>query len=421
MLPHTEADVPPGIGELLEIMGRLDQGLVGRRQVGGAAHQGRGLFGDGVEHLSGGGPGRHGAVRRLEIGNVFIPALFQGPGLGFFPVPGQPRVFFLEFIEPLLPIGLFQGPRLDAFSIGYQRIIGHAETEFLVAAQIAFGEPDLLHPQRRAVGVRGALLVGAAVSDMGAQDDDGGHLRFGLGRFQGRENGGHIVAVHHREHMPAHGLEPKPHILGKADVGASLDGDLVVVVNADQLSQPQVAGQRGRFIRDTFHEIAVAAHDIGVMIHDFLSHPVESGGQVAFGHGHAHGGGKPLSQRAGGGFHAGGDAVFGVARGFAVQLTKLLNILGAQVVTGQGQQAVEQHRGVSPGEDEPVPVGPLGIFGVVFHHLGPQHIGGRGQPQRGAGVAGFGLLNGVHGQGADNVDTGGVFHCPGGRQVVAHG
>ena len=40
----------------------------------------------------------------------------------------------------------------------------------------------------------------------------------------------------------------------------------VVVVQADQLAEPQVAGQRRRFGRDAFHQVAIADDHVGVVI-----------------------------------------------------------------------------------------------------------------------------------------------------------
>ena len=45
--------------------------------------------------------------------------------------------------------------------------------------------------------------------------------------------------------MPAAGLVALGDVLGEGDVGAPVDGDVVVVVQGDQLAQLQVTGQGG--------------------------------------------------------------------------------------------------------------------------------------------------------------------------------
>jgi hypothetical protein len=61
--------------------------------------------------------------------------------------------------------------------------------------------------------------------------------------------------------------------------------------------------------------------------------------QDLLGQRHADGVGDALAQRAGGGLDAGGVAVFRVARGLAVQLAEVLQVVDGQIVAGEVQQA----------------------------------------------------------------------------------
>ncbi len=61
----------------------------------------------------------------------------------------------------------------------------------------------------------------------------------------------------------------------------------------------------------------------------------------------------------------GGDAVLRVARRLGVQLAEVLQLLDRQVVAGQVQQRVEQHRAVAVGQHEAVAVGPVRVGRVV--------------------------------------------------------
>jgi hypothetical protein len=166
-----------------------------------------------------------------------------------------------------------------------------------------------------------------------------------------------------------------------------------------------MAGQGGRFGGHPFHQVSVAAHHKGVVVHDLMTGPVEIGRQVPFGHGHADGVGKSLAQRTGGGLDAGCVAVFGMAGGLAAPLPEILDFFQAEVITGQVQQAVEQHGGMAPGEHETVAIRPVRVLRIVLHHPRPQDIAGRGQAHGGARVAGVGFLHRIHGQGADGVDA----------------
>ena len=64
---------------------------------------------------------------------------------------------------------------------------------------------------------------------------------------------------------------------------------------------------------------------------------VELRGQRFFRQRHTHRIGQTLTQRARGGLHARGVAVFGVTGGFTVQLTELLHILNGNVVASEVQ------------------------------------------------------------------------------------
>ena len=91
-----------------------------------------------------------------------------------------------------------------------------------------------------------------------------------------------------------------------------------------------------------------------------------------------------------------------------VQLAEVLQLLHRQVVAGQVQQRVEQHRAVAVGQHEAVAVGPVRVGRVVAQVALPQRHGDLGHAHRHARVAGVGLLHGVHRERADGVGEFGV-------------
>ena len=142
--------------------------------------------------------------------------------------------------------------------------------------------------QRFAVHLVGAG-DGAAVADDGAHGDDGRLVGDRLGGFNCRSNGVEIVAVCHVLHMPVIGLEALRHVLGEGQLGGAVERDEVVVVEEDQLAQLQGSGQRSRLMREAFHQIAVAADAVGVVIDDVEARLVVDGGQMLLGDGQADG------------------------------------------------------------------------------------------------------------------------------------
>ena len=99
---------------------------------------------------------------------------------------------------------------------------------------------------------------------------------------------------------------------------------------------------------------------------------VEFGRQQSFRERHADRIGQALAERAGGGFHARRHADLGMARRLRVQLAKAPQLLHRQLVAGQMQQRVQQHRAVAVGQHEAVAVGPVRVGRVVAEVARPQ-------------------------------------------------
>ena len=97
-------------------------------------------------------------------------------------------------------------------------------------------------------------------------------------------------------------------------------------------------------MRDTFHHAAVAHESIGEVVNDVVTWTVKLRRQRFFCNRHTDCVGNTLTQRTGGGFHTSGVTHFRVTRSFRVQLTELLQFRQRQIVAGQVQQTVEQHR-----------------------------------------------------------------------------
>ena len=90
-----------------------------------------------------------------------------------------------------------------------------------------------------------------------------------------------------------------------------------------------------------------------------------------------------------------------------------------QAVAGQVEQGVELGGGVAAGEDEAVPIRPVGPCRVGPEVAGPEGEGHGRLAHGRAGVAGLGLLDHVDRQEADRVDGGAV--AVGEGAVVGHG
>ena len=104
--------------------------------------------------------------------------------------------------------------------------------------------------------------------------------------------------------VPAERFEAGSDILAEGDVGAGGEGDVVLVVEVDQLAELEIAGDGGRFEGDAFHDIAVGDDAIGVVIDDFVTRTIEGCGEEPLGDGKADPVGEALTQWSGGDFDA---------------------------------------------------------------------------------------------------------------------
>jgi hypothetical protein len=386
-------------------------GQVRAGQVGRAADelgQGRGERIDGdLRGLARG----DGLALGVDLGERFLrvrrPVGGQLAGHAALEFGGQVGIGLGIALELLVPVGLQRGALLARVPglVDFLRDLEGREHP----AHVRAGGGDLGVAQRRAVHVVGAGLVGRAHADARLAADQGRPRGFGLGLVDGGVEGLGVMAVHVGDDLPAVGFEAARRVVGEPAFDVAVDGDAVVVPEGGQLAQAPGAGERAGLVRDAFHQAAVAEEGVGAVVDDLVAGPVELGGEQFFRHGHADGVGDALAERAGGGLDARRVAVLGVARRLRVQLAELLDVVDADVVAGQVQQGVDEHRAVAVGEHEAVAVGPLRVGRVVAQVVVPQHLGDLRHAHGGAGVAGFGLFDRVHGEGAD-----------GAGQVVEH-
>jgi hypothetical protein len=261
-----------------------------------------------------------------------------------------------------------------------------------------FGEP-------RPITVRQQMIVGRA--------------GVGLGSDDGAIDGVAVMAVNARNDLPAVGFEAFRRVVGEPALDMAVDRNAVVVVEDDQLAQSLRAGQRAHFVRNAFHQATVAGESVGVMVDDGMSVAVELRSEAAFRDRHAHRVCQTLTQRAGRGFHARCVAVFRVAGRLRMQLPECLEVVDRQVVAGQVQQRIQQHRTVSVRQHEAVAVGPVGIGRIVAQVTPPQHFRNLRHAHRCTGVTGIGFLHGIHRQCPDGTGDR-IETCAGGYGRWVH-
>ena len=170
------------------------------------------------------------------------------------------------------------------------------------------------------------LFVGASVADMRSDRNQRWPSGFFASFIQRLLQCLQIVAVINPLDMPAVSHKSTGAVFGKCDIRITFDGNVIIIVKIDQLSQAQVPRQRSRLMGDTFHEIPITDNAVGKMVHYVMTGSIKAFSQVAFGQSHAYAIGKALSQRAGGGLHPRCEPVFGMAGCLAAPLAEILKL-----------------------------------------------------------------------------------------------
>ena len=130
------------------------------------------------------------------------------------------------------------------------------------------GAGDVLGGERVAVGLVVVGVVGRRVADVASA----GSSRLGrsvdrLGGEQRRLEGVAVVGdLAEVLDVPAVGLEALADVVGVGQLGRPVDRDVVVVVDADQPAEAEVAGERRGLVADALHEAAVAGDHVRVVV-----------------------------------------------------------------------------------------------------------------------------------------------------------
>jgi hypothetical protein len=106
------------------------------------------------------------------------------------------------------------------------------------------------------------------------------------------------VTVNIVNDLPAVCIEAFGRVVREPTVDLTVDGDIVVIVKANELTELQRAGKRAGLVGDTFHQAAVAEENPGLVINDIVTRTVEFGGEHLLSHGHTDRVGDALPQRA---------------------------------------------------------------------------------------------------------------------------
>jgi len=395
-------------------------GLVGLREVGGAADEPGNILRQGVEDFAGTFARGHALGIGGKDGEILVPAIRQFAALDFVELRSEIWELFGVIGEELIPFFACIAPAdTDAGAEVIVDTVGDEELGVFGPAVVILDQLDFGFAEGLAVGFVGILLVGRAVTDVTVDDDERGLVVGFEGYFVATREHHQVVGIGDAGDVPAVADEAGHHIFAEGPTGGAIEGDAIVVVDPAKIGELQMAGERRGLARYAFHQVTIAADGVDAEIEQVQAGPVVIRGQPFSGNGHADAVGDTLAERAGGGFHAGGDVRFGVARSLAAELAEAFDFVERDgeifrcftglVVhlahTGKVQCGIEKHGGVTGRENETVAIRPGGIGRIVIKKIVPEGVDDGGETHGRAGMAGIGLLNSVDGKSADGIDT----------------
>ena len=121
------------------------------------------------------------------------------------------------------------------------------------------------------------------------------------------------------------------------------NGNVIIVVDANQVAELQMASSASSFTGNTFHGTAIAKEAIGVVVDYLEAGLVEDGSSVSLTNGKSNGIRETLTQGASGNFNTRGVMGFWMARGDATHLlSKYVNEASLEIqLLRQGQHQRE--------------------------------------------------------------------------------
>src|SRR5271155_2412151 len=180
---------------------------------------------------------------------------------------------------------------------------------------------------------------------------------------------------------------------------------MVLVVEINEFAEVKMPCDRGSLLTDAFHQIAIAAFRVGVVIDNLVSGPVIPCCQPRLCDSQADPVGEPLPERSSRHFDSRRQAALRVPGRLATPFSEMFDFLERKVITGKIEKAVQQHRPMSARQYETIAVEPLRVPRIVLQKTGPQRVRHRGRTHRHAGMARVRVLDGVRREYSYRVDA----------------
>ncbi len=338
-LADSKPDIPAFVGTRQEVACFFDQCIVGRRQVSRSAEQEWNGFRQGVDRATG---CRAGSKLRTSLVNrhLAVPASRQFALHSRPELLGQFRICFGILGKTVAPSRFCLLSRLCQLAVEIGYLFRYVEFIFIFPIVLLLGQCRLFLAERSAVRFAGAALVRASVPDDGFYLDQRRTIQILLRLCDCRFDRGQIVSVLDAQVLPAVRLIALRHAFRERQGELSVQRNIIGIVQNDHFAQFKVGCQRRCLAGHAFHQVAVAANRVRVVVDDVEAFAVVDSRHMLFGHRHADSHRDPLSQWTRGRIHPRRMPEFRVPRRFASPLTEIVQVFQRNIVFHQVQHRV---------------------------------------------------------------------------------
>lgn len=236
-------------------------------------------------------------------------------------------VLILVLGEELVPLLLSSSTVGRVLAVEVVNFLGNSKALLGVEAELLLDLLDIVGLEGVTVNTVGTLQK-RTVTDGGLELDQGGLVLDGASLLEGLVHGIEIViTVLDGDDVPAVGFVSLGNILSEGTVGVTIDGDVVVVPDSDEVAELKVTSQGGSLAGNTLHQATIAEEAVCVVVNQVKAGLVEGSGGVSLGHGQTDSVGDTLTQGASGDLNAGG--VMGLRVTGSSAVNRLGNTLSA--------------------------------------------------------------------------------------------
>jgi hypothetical protein len=170
---------------------------------------------------------------------------------------------------------------------------------------------------------------------------------------------------------------------------------VVVVVDGNQVSQLQMTCQRSCFASYTFHRASISKEGVGVVRDQIVAWLVKQASRVCLSNSETNSIREPLSQGTRRHLNAWCLMRLWMARGYAVDLAEVLEVVHANLVAEEVEESILQHAPVSIEQDEAIPIDLVWILRIEGHKLIEENVGDWRHPHGRARMARVRLERGI--------------------------